>query len=275
MTHAPNPIAIAPKGSDLRKQPHLAGINYARLTRQWREADYVFLSDVDEFPLLRAGDADLKALMARLGWPDVLTLAETLFGTGDVLRFEDRPVTEQFTRSASMTPGKWRSRRGFKSITRVGARVAIRNHRPVANAKIAPGLHWLDGSGRDFPMELRHVHQKGTDARGMFDLVTLNHYTLRSLESFLVKHARGDAVAEGRLDKTYFRRRNQVVSPNTEIQARSDDLAEAIAGLKANPRLSDLHDAAVETHRAKIRSLTKTPLYADLLDLAGLTPVDG
>ena len=174
-----------------------------------------------------------------------------------------------------MTPGKWRSRRGFKSITRVNARVAIRNHRPVANAKIAPGLRWLDGSGREFPMELRHVHQKGTDARGMFDLVTLNHYTLRSLESFLVKHARGDAVAEGRLDKTYFRRRNQVVSPNTEILAQSERLDDAIAALKTNARLAELHDASVEAHQAKIQRLKKTTLYTELLELAGLTPADG
>ena len=273
--HLPNPLEISPSGSNLRKSPHMTAIAYGRRLRAWRDADYAFLSDVDEFPLLRDGDGSLKHLHKRLDWPDVLTMAETIFGTGEVHAFEDRPVVGQFTRSASMTPGKWRSRRGFKSISRVDPRLAIRNHRPIARPAVADKLRWLDGSGRDFPMELRHVHQKGTDARGMFDLVTVNHYTLRSLESFLVKHARGDAVAEGRVDKTYFRRRNQLFSHNIEMLAHVPRLEEAIQKLKRNARLDDLHLAAVEAHKAKTDALKKTPLYQDLLETAGLATVDG
>lgn len=273
--HLPNPLVATAKDSPQRRAPHLAGISYARHLRLWREAGYVFLTDVDEFPLLRAGDASLKALLKRLDWPDALTMAETVFGIGDVLAFEDRPVTAQFTRSASMAPGKWRSRRGFKSITRVDPRLVIRNHRPLARPQVAGDLRWLDGSGKDFPVELRHVHQKGTDARGMFDLVTLNHYTLRSLESFLVKHARGDAVAEGRIGKTYFRRRNQTVAENREMLEHLPRLEEEIATLKKNARLKDLHLAAVDAHKAKIAKLKKTPLYDELLTIAGLAPADG
>ncbi len=273
--HLPNPLVAAPKSSPQRNSPHLTGISYARHLRLWREADYVFLSDVDEFPLLRAGDASLKALLKRLEWPDVLTMPETVFGTGDVLAYDDKPITGQFTRSTSMTPGKWRSRRGFKSITRVEPRLAIRNHRPLAREHVAGDLLWLDGSGRDFPVELRHVHQKGSDARGMFDLVTLNHYTLRSLESFLVKHARGDAVAEGRVDQTYFRRRNQVISTNEEMLKHLPRLEDGIAELRKNPKLNDLHLAAVSAHRGKIATLKKTPLYQELLSVAGLAPADG
>ncbi len=237
--------------------------------------DYVFLTDVDEFPLLRGGDGSLKALMKRLDWPDVLTMPETVFGTGDILEYRDSPITGQFLRSTSMKPGKWRSRRGFKSITRVDPRLVIRNHRPLARERVAGDLRWLDGSGKDFPLEFRHVHQKGTDARGMFDLVTLNHYTLRSLESFLVKHARGDAVAEGRVDKTYFRRRNQVVVNNSEMLANLPRLEEEIATLRQNTRLKELHLASVQAHQAKIAKLKSTPFYEELLSIAGLAPADG
>ncbi|MEM7751842.1 MAG: glycosyltransferase family 2 protein [Pseudomonadota bacterium] len=273
--HLPNPLVISSAESEMRHQPHMTGIAYAKRLRIWQDADYVFLSDVDEFPSLRAGDATLKALLKRLDWPDVLTMAETVFGTGDALEFIDKPVTQQFTRSASMTPGKWRSRRGFKSITRVDPRLVIRNHRPIAKESVASDLIWLDGSGNPFPTELRHVHQKGTDARGMFDLVTVNHYTLRSLESFLVKHARGDAVVEGRIDNKYFRRRNQVISANTEMLKNGARLEEEIAKLKLNARLSDLHDEAVAAHKAKIRKLKSLPLFKELRELAGFAPADG
>ncbi|MEO1536625.1 MAG: glycosyltransferase family 2 protein [Pseudomonadota bacterium] len=272
--HLPNPLEISPRDSTLRKSPHLTGIAYARRLRAWREADYIFLTDVDEFPLLRGGDADLKALLKRLDWPDVLTMAETIFGTGDILAFEDRPVTQQFTQSASMAPGKWRARRGFKSIARNMPRLGIRNHRPVAKREVAQGLRWLDGSGAEFPQDLRPIHQKGADARGMFDLITLNHYTLRSLESFLVKQERGDAVVSERINTTYFRRRNQIMARNEEMLAHGPRLAEEIEALKAHTRLAELHKTTVEAHKAKIEALRKTPLYRDLLQLAGFETVD-
>ncbi len=217
----------------------------------------------------------LKTLLKRLGWPDVIKMAETVFGTGDVLTFEDKPVIGQFTRSSSIGPGKWRNRRGFKSITRMDPRLAIRNHRPLARPQVAADLRLLDGSSKDFPLNLSHVHQKGTDARGMFDLVTLNHYTLRSLESFLVKHARGDAVAEGRADKTCFQRRNQTVSEIRKMLGHLTRLKAEIASLKRNQRLNDLHLAAVDAQKAKIAELRKTPLCAELLSVAGHAPADG
>ncbi len=263
--HLPNPMAIAPAESALRLKPHTTGIAYARLLRDWRDADYVFLSDVDEFPVLTDGDDGLKDLLARLDWPDVLSISETVFGIGDRIAYEDRPVTGQFVQCSSTRPGKWRSRRGFKSITRTDPRLSIRNHRPIARKAAAGELSWLDGSGRPFPDDLRHVHQKGTDDRGMFDLVTLHHYALRSLESFLVKVARGDAVVEDRVDKTYFRRRNQSFERNDAMLAHQDRLEDEIARLKADARLAELHDRAVEAHRAKIDTLKRTPLYEDLL----------
>ena len=272
--HLPNPLEIAPDGSAMRRQPHNTAIAYGKRLRTWRDADYIFLSDVDEFPLLRGGDASLKALLERLDYPDVLTMPETVFGAGTVHVFDDAPVTGQFTQSASMAPGKWRSRRGFKSITRNDPRLVIRNHRPIAKPNVAGDLRWLDGSGRDFPIELRHVHQKGADARGMFDLATVNHYTLRSLESFLVKHARGDAVVEGRVDTTYFRRRNQVMAKNTEMLAHLPRLEEEIARLRQDPALDELHLKSVEVHRSKIAELKTTPLYAELLKLARPAALD-
>ncbi len=266
LRHLPNPVVALPPGTEV--QPHTAGIAYAKKLRDWQEADYVFLSDVDEFPVIRNGTVTLKTLLAELDHPDVLSLSETVFGTGDVHGFEDRPVTAQFLKSTSTRPGKWRSRRGFKSITRNDPRLVIRNHRPIAREKVAGQLRWLDGSGRDFPTELRHIHQKGGDARGTFDLAMIHHYALRSLESFLVKHARGDAVVAGRVDATYFKRRNQLVEENKDMLAHQPALEAEITRLKSLPGIAERHEAAVAAHRAKIDQLKTTPLYEQLLQLA-------
>ena len=263
--HLPNPVGIMPEGST--HQPHTTGIAYAKMLPEWRTADYIFLSDVDEFPVIRQSGGTLKELLGRLDHPDVLSMSETVFGTGRVLGFEDQPVTAQFLKSTSTRPGKWRARRGFKSITRNDPRLVIRNHRPIARQTVAQNLTWFDGSGRAFPQDMRHVHQKGCDARGMFDLVMLHHYALRSLESFLVKLARGDAVVEGRIDATYFRRRNQLVEDNRDMLAHQPALLAEIGRLKTLPGIAELHDLSVAAHRAKIDKLKDTPLYDQLLAL--------
>ena len=144
----------------------------------------------------------------------------------------------------------------------------IRNHRPIAREDVAGDLRWLDGSGHGFPKELRHIHQKGSDGRGTFDLAMIHHYALRSLESFLVKVARGDAVVEGRIDTTYFKRRNQLAEENRDMLVHQPALEAEVARLKSLPRIKDLHEASVAAHRAKITALKATPLYENLLHLA-------
>lgn len=268
--HLPNPVVLS-------KAPasgvQLIAFAYARQLPIWRRADYVFLTDVDEFVLLRNGDPSIKAFLKRFDYPDVISMSENNFGAGEIFEYQDEPITGQFTRCAGLTPRKTISRRGFKSIARNDTRLAIANHRPTAAPEHAASLSWIDGSGRDFPMELRSVHQKGVDARGHFDLIVLNHYSLRSFESFMVKQDRGDVLRPGNIDKRYFRRRNRLPSTETEMQQHQPRLEEEIANLKRDPELAELHDMTVEKHREKIARLRKSPAFDELLELFDLQNV--
>ncbi len=271
--HLPNPIEVLPNNLEQPIKPQVAGFAYGRKLREWKDADYVLLCDVDEFPCLRGGDASLRDLLSRLDHPDVLTMSETVFGTGDVIAFQDTPITAQFTHSSSHAPGKFRSRRGFKSIARTDPRLMIRNHRPKVSAKHAADIRWLDGSGRDFPMDLRTRLHKGADSRGMFDLVTINHYPLRSLESYMVKAARGQPMG-GAVDRTYFRKRNQLRDVNSEMLEHLPRLQEEIETLRKNSKLNELHLRSVDHHRAMISRLRKTPLYRELMAMVRPEPGD-
>ena len=270
LRHLPNPYEILPEGGD---KPQTAGFKYGRLLREWREADYVLLIDVDEFPCLREGDADLKALLARLDHPDVLTMTETVFGSDRIVGYRDVPLTGQFTQAAPLAPGKWRARRGVKSLSRNDPRLLIRNHRPRVPPKHAASVRWLDGSGRDMPNDLRQGLQKGIDCRGTYDLVALHHYPLRSLESFMVKVARGQPMGET-LDVEYFRKRNRGGETNAWLLPHQSRLEAEIKSLKRDPLLAQLHDAAVAAHRAKIMKLRKTDLFRDLMRIAGVEESD-
>ena len=81
---------------------------------------------------------------------------------------------------------------------------------------------------------------------GARDFATLNHYALRSLDSYLVKNDRGDVNRENRaFDDTYWRERNDpawedLSHPAPPARARGrDGRAEGRSGIAA------LHDDCV------------------------------
>ncbi len=268
VTHVPNPAAMGTKMIGKARHPHIVGLEYAKLFPQWRNAGYVLLCDVDEFPVVEVGDGTLRGLLEETGAPDVISLSERIFGAGFHVDFDERLMVDRFRECSSSRPGRWRARRGVKSLCRVDARIDIRNHRPMVAETDAGDIRWIDGSGEPFPMELRTEHVKGLDVRGRYTLGSIHHYPLRSMESYLVKVARGDAVAQydDRLDLVYWRRRNRMDEENDAatrllpaVQAERDRMLE-------DPALAELHWMAVRRHRAKIHRLKEIPAFAALFD---------
>ena len=95
------------------------------------------------------------------------------------------------------------------------------------------------------------------------DFATLNHYALRSLDSYLVKTDRGDVNREGRVfDDTYWRERNDTAWRDRSIRRYLPRLEAALAALKADPEIAALHDACVAAHRARAAALIADPAYA-------------
>jgi len=95
----------------------------------------------------------------------------------------------------------------------------------------------------------------------------LNHYALRSLDSYLVKNDRGDVNRENRaFDDTYWRERNDPAYADTSIQRYLPKLEKSLAELKSDPEIKALHDEACALHRAKRDDLLTRPAYQDMRD---------
>ncbi|MGB0411181.1 MAG: glycosyltransferase family 2 protein, partial [Pikeienuella sp.] len=194
LTHLPNP---APVFESPNFQP--SALKYTQMSRQYAEADYVISMDVDEYLNIQVGDGTISALLNHVGDFDVISLCEQLFGSDGHERYEPGFVTEQFTRCGSMTPGNRKARRGVKSILRRDCGLTLKNHRPHPGEDVSfDDVLWLDGSGNRAPVSFVHELQNGMDCRGRFELAWLNHYPLRSLDSFLLKRDRGDVVVKNR-----------------------------------------------------------------------------
>lgn len=260
LTHLPNP-ALAMRETGF--QP--AALSYAHYLRQMRDADFFISMDVDEFINISAGAGHLHDLFAATGAFDVLSVTEVNHGANAREHYQRGWLTEQFPAHQSMKPGARKARRGVKSIVRLSEQVdCLRNHRPDMGFARGPVL-WLDGSGRVQKTLAADRNENGLDCRGTYDLVRLEHFALRSLESYLTKMHRGDVVVSGkRVSQYYWRARNsnEVSSGNYgQVLQRARtfhrDHFETDAALMA------LHEACCAAHESRIETLLLDPEFAE------------
>ncbi len=263
------------------KSPQQHALNRAMEEPAVRNADWVLHIDVDEFVNVRTGDGTLAALHAALP-PDTSAVALTwrLFGHSGVTAFEDDPVMEQFTRAAPRHCPKPHTAWGFKTLVRPdGAYAKLSCHRPQ---KLSPGMRdrvlWVNGSGQPIGDAIKDRGWRSDLTTIGYDLVQLNHYALRSAESFLIKRQRGRALHVDRtIGLNYWIRMDwshetdrSALRHLPRMQAERDRLLD-------DPALADLHRHAVDWHRTKAAELRATPEFADLFAAATalrLTPLE-
>lgn len=246
------------------------------------EADWVWVADVDEFLNIHVGDHTIPALIEACGTPDAISVTFQFFANCGIAEFEDRPVIEQFTRSHN--PDLWCADTAIevKTLTRKGFPLQYFGaHRPFFRDKIVDKAHWprwTDGSGQNVPHKFlvaaipRRVRK--FPAVGVRRFATLNHYALRSLDSYLVKSDRGDVNRENRdLAEGYWSERNDPAWEDLSVRRYLPDLKAALAELKSDPEIARLHDETVRLHLAKRDALMATPEFVALYDrLKSLPP---
>ncbi|WP_421703594.1 glycosyltransferase family 2 protein [Aliiroseovarius sp.] len=235
-------------------------------------SDWVWIADVDEFLNIHVGDGTIPELIDACGDPHAISVTFQFFANADVDAYEDRPVIEQFTRSHN--PDIWcnETAQEVKTLIRHDFPVKYYGaHRPFMKENLPKDRRpvWKDGGGRDVPWKFRTAANKRRirkfPAKGARDLATLNHYALRSLDSYLVKNDRGDVNRENRdFDDSYWRERNDDAFEDRSIQRYLPRLKAEMARLLDDPEIADLHAEAVAAHRATLERLMADPDYVAL-----------
>ena len=231
--------------------------------------------DVDEFINIKLGDGRLPTLYAAMegAMPGANMIAMTwrLFGNGDIHAYADRPVIGQFTRCAPERIRKPHQAWGFKTLFRnIDLYRKLGVHRPKGlNPNLWTRIRWLTGSGQPMPREMFRNGWRSTSDTFGYDWVQLNHYAVRSAESFLVKRDRGRVNHVDRdQGLSYWFRMNHNIEEDTSIQRRLPLLQAEMDRLMADPDIAAAHAAAVAAHRARIKMLradpAQGPFYQDL-----------
>lgn len=265
--HRDNPFG----GTDLK--PQHAALQAAEKEVLVKKAKWIACIDVDEYINIKTGDGTLDDLFAALPDANMISMTWRLFGNSDIHRYLDRPITRQFTRCAPEFARKPHQAWGFKTLFQnVGIFRKLGVHRPKGlNSQLWDQINWVNGSGNPLPKEHYRNAWRSTAETYGYDLVALNHYAVRSAESFLVKRDRGRVNHVDRdQGLAYWFRMNNNAEEDHSIQRTLPALEKELAALKSDPDIVAMHDHCVKMHSAKIEELRATSNYADFYaDLTG------
>ncbi|WP_417724164.1 glycosyltransferase family 2 protein [Salipiger sp.] len=232
-----------------------------------RNADWIIHIDVDEFINVRCGNGTLQDFFDCV--PDATNVAMTwrLFGHNGVTELSDRFVIEQFDTCAPKFCPKPHTVWGFKTMFRnIGAYEKISCHRPNKLSEDAESkVKWVNGSGADMTSEVLRNGWRSSKKSIGYDLLQLNHYALRSAESFLIKRQRGRALHVDRsIGLNYWIRMDWSDFKDITIMRNIPRVRAEYDRLLADPELRGWHDTGLAWHRAKADELHENPEFEEL-----------
>ena len=251
--------------------PQQFALNRALKEPLIRNADWIVHIDVDEFINVRCGNGTLEDFFARV--PDATNVAMTwrLFGHNGVTKLSDDFVIEQFDTCAPKYCPKPHTVWGFKTMFKnIGAYGKMSCHRPN---KLAEGYEdrvlWVNGSGEDMTSEVARNGWRNSRKSIGYDLLQLNHYALRSAESFLIKRQRGRALHVDRsIGLNYWIRMDWSDFRDITIKRNVPRVRAEYERLLEDDTLRSRHQKGLDWHRAKADELHAQPEFRELYEQA-------
>lgn len=246
-----------------------AGIHRSALRQAWRkpvvrEAEWVFVCDVDEFLNIHTGDGSVRALVEASVRDDdtwAVCVPWRVFGPNGVSLFRDRLVTKQFTMAERPWPEKRDAGKFVKSLFRRADRVKRMGlHMPILQEDDMPRARFVLPGGEPYIEGGELVAEGPSWAHAQ-----VNHYALRSLESFLIKRDRGRANhTKHTIGLEYWHRFNHNDVEDTSIRRYDAPVSRWLERLHGDEKLHYMHRKAVRWHRWKARQLRGVPEFKAL-----------
>ncbi len=265
----------------LRPQP--SALNHAQDEPVVMQSDWVMVFDADEFLSIRCGDGTLDSLLAATKEQGANGIVVTwrIFGSGGVVGWSRKPVTEQYLLAAPM---EWNKGWGVKTLFSFDAEYwKLGIHRPKMKTRhhktdFPDQVKWLTGSGAVMEEYFKFRGWRSITRTVGYGWVQLNHYAVKSVDSYAIRKLRGNVnLKKDKYNSDYWslQDRNEV---RDDTMLRYTAKRNNIIGLLlSDPLLARLHLAAVERAEAQLAELRQTAAYGELVaDLAraSAVPID-
>ena len=243
-----------------------AALRQARSYPEVQDAEWIYVCDADEFLTIDLGDGSVDALIAAASpLAEVIAVPWRTFGSDGIKDYTDRPVTQQFQR-ANPAPSLDALHGAFpKSLFQGGKTLAALERIGVHMPIIKPDK--LRALRLELPnATVRQPLPQALHVQADYRFAQINHYCVRSRDSFLVKRDRGKVNHVNKLMEFDYWRRNDVsVEPSLTARRYDDATAGWLATLRADNRLNMLHGRAVNWHRRTIAELKTRPDFQDMI----------
>lgn len=251
--------------------PQQYALNQALKEPVIKNADWIIHIDVDEFMNVRCGNGTLQDFFDAV--PDATNVAMTwrLFGHNGVTKLADEFVIDQFDTCAPKFCPKPHTVWGFKTMfSNIGAYEKISCHRPnKLDEAFKNKVKWVNGSGKDMTKEAAENGWRSSKKSIGYDLLQLNHYALRSAESFLIKRQRGRALHVDRsIGLNYWIRMDWSDFRDITIKRNIPRLRAEYDRLMQDDQLRSWHEKGLDWHRAKAEELHGMEEFQELYDQA-------
>lgn len=247
-------VQFSPKGG---KSVQWQALRHLRDTEEYKKADWALFFDCDEFLCGHFNSLhDLLADYERLaGQFDALALPWRLFGSGGHKRRAAGLTPERFTRAAPFDL-HFPLAHLFKTLHRPRAFRQPGVHRP--RARQAHAARWIGPDGR----HLAEGFAANDNAISLYGalkapaLAWLNHYSLRSVEEFMLKRARGlPNHMDREIGIAYWAERNWNTVDATEILPMMRNTRQEFERLMAMPGVAAAQSACLATHANRYQTL--------------------
>ena len=226
---------------------------------------------MDEFINVRIGNGTLPEFIDRIGDATNVAMTWRLFGHNGVTRLADDLVIGQFDHAAPKFCPKPHTVWGFKTLYRnINAYEKISCHRTTKlRENRRDSVKWVNGNGAEIGGSIADNGWRSSLKTIGYDMIQLNHYALRSAESYLIKRQRGRALHVDRsIGINYWLRMDFNSHRDVTIQRNIDRTQAEITALKQDAKLLAFHKIGLEWHHAKAQELHGKPEFEDLYQQA-------
>ncbi len=254
----------------IRPQP--SALNYAQVEPVAGLSDWVMVFDADEFLSIRHGDGTVDSLLDAAVAQDANGIVVTwrIFGSGGVVDWSREPVTEQYRMAA---PTTWNKGWGVKSLFKFDPdywKLGI--HRPKMKTRhiqtdFPDRVKWLTGSGKLMEDYFKFRGWRSITRTVGYDWVQLNHYAVKSVESYALRKLRGNVNNKAdKYNSEYWSLQDRNEVPDDTMLRYTTRRNEIIATLLSDPEVRRLHFAALARAEARLAELRQTETFHDLVE---------
>lgn len=280
LRHAPNPKRTF--GNIPSWQ--VGALRYATQFNRYQEAKWVLTVDADEFVDVAVGRHRLKDLFDSTDPFDLVSLVVLGHNSNGVRGIGDGTVQGVFTRPATQLAAFQTPEppvvASVKTLMRLPqANCHFRNHRPKFHDFASTKQTWVDGSGRVLGDDFTNNKVNSILANGSMDLARVNHYSIRSMDSYLVKVNRGNPLTGAgglKLDEkaietftTYWRQRNVGLDNEPITHHVPYGYKSLHKTLMDDPVLSDLHERSLELHQKTAQAVLNSDSGQRIAEVMG------